>query len=246
MTRVIGTNAIVGSSDVLQTNESVPSHELGDKILTSDGREFIYVLNGGTATVAGSIYQSPAETTGAQSRIVSAAAVGAMEVTTTDTLTATVNQFAGGYVVVTGEAGTGIGETYRIKSHPAASAAVCTFTLEDPIRVALSAASQVDIVAHPCAGVIINPITPSSGVVGVAVNAITAAQYGWLCVKGSTGVLNDSNGAITVGRRVVAGRTVAGALRMEVSGTTEDMPYLGTALTGIAASEVGLVNLNIV
>jgi len=176
MSRVIGTNAVVASSDVLQTNESVPSHELGDKVKTSDGREFVYVLNGGTTTTAGSIYQSPAETTGNQSRIVAAASVGAMEVTTTDTLTATVNQFAGGFIVVTGEAGTGIGETYRIKSHPAVTGAVCTFSLEDPIRVALSAATQIDIVASPYAGVIINPTTPSSGVVGVAVRRQTVRR----------------------------------------------------------------------
>src|SRR3972149_2915625 len=131
------------------STETVPQHQLGSLGFTSDGRKFRYAKVGGTALVAGDVIQTPAEVTGAQSRIVAAAAVGATSITTTDTLTATADQFVDGYIIVTGEASTGTGHIYRIKSHPVVSAAVCTFQLYDRVEVALTATTQVDIVANP-------------------------------------------------------------------------------------------------
>ena len=78
------------------SEETVPSHALGTLGVTPDGRKFRYALVGASDLVAGDLIQSPAETTGAQSRIVAAAAIGATSITTTDTLTATANQFVDG------------------------------------------------------------------------------------------------------------------------------------------------------
>ena len=175
MSTFTGTMGIASGLPYLISEEN-PTHELGEKIYTSDGRAFRYAKAGTLALVTGSLLQAPAEATGNQSRIVAAAAVGDLSVTTTDTVTVTANEYAGGFIIVTGEASTGTGFQYRIKGHPAATAAVCTFTLEDPIQVALTATTQVDIVKNPYNGVIINPTSPSSTIVGTAVNEIGEAQ----------------------------------------------------------------------
>jgi len=222
-------------------DEATPSHELGEKMYTADGRAFRYAKAGAVALVSGSLLQGPAEATGNQSRIVAAAAVGATSVTTTDTVTVTANQYAGGFVVVTGEAGTGTGWQYRIKSHPAATAAVCTFTLEDPIQVALTAATQVDLVANLYNGVIINPTTASGAVVGVAINEVTAGQYGWIQVEGLCTVYQE--GTTTVGGLVVASNGSAGAVEKAANGSTELQAPVGYAATGCATAEYGAVKL---
>src|SRR3990167_4299296 len=106
------------------SEETVPSHQLGSIGISNDGRKFRYAKAGTSALVAGELQQAPAETADSQSLIVAAAAIGALTVTTTDTTTVTANEFADGYLVATGEGGTGNGLIYRIKSHPAATAAV--------------------------------------------------------------------------------------------------------------------------
>src|SRR3990167_4332605 len=127
-------------------SEAVPSHPLGALGFTSDGRKFRYCLAGESALVAGELQQGRVEDAGDQSLVVEAAAIGATSVTTTGTVTVTANQYANGFLVATGEAGTGNGLYFRIKSHPAATAAAVTLQLYEPIEVALSAASQIDLV----------------------------------------------------------------------------------------------------
>lgn len=233
----------VFSSSPLIVDEAAPSHELGELMVTPDGRRFRYVKVGSAAAlVLGDLLQGPAEATGNQSRIVAAAAVGDLTITTTDTVTVTANEYAGGYVVVTGEASTGRGQILRIKSHPAATAAVVTLTLEDPVTVALTATSQVDLVKNPFNGVIQMPGTRSGTPVGVAINEITASQYGWIQVGGPACVL--VNGGVTVGSAVVAADN-AGAVEVGANGTTEAFSPVGYAMTGIATTENGAVFLNI-
>lgn len=235
----------VASGIPFTVSEQYPTHELGEKIYTSDGRAFRYVKAGGTALNLADLLAAPAETTGNQSIVVAAAAVGATEVTTTGTVTVTANQYAGGWIVVTGEAGTGTGGMYRIKRHAAATAAVCTFYLEDPIQVALSATTQIDLVENPYNGVVQNPTTPASTLVGVAVNEIAAGYYGWIQVEGPATVKNDAAGAITVGDLVVASQTTVGSIDQAANATTEAYPIVGIAMSGIAQAEYGAVKLMI-
>lgn len=240
MTNYSGESVIFGSVPPV-ANDAAPVHQLGQRMVTADGRAYRYVRNGGTALVVGNLLQSIAEDTGEQSLLVAAAAIGDLTVTTTDTVTVTVNQYAGGYVLVTGEGGTGRGEMYRIKSHPAATAAVLTITLEDPIQTALTTSSQIDLVPNIYDGVIAHPTTSSGVPVGVAVNEISISQYGWIQTGGIAAVLNDAAGAITVGATLMRSSSVTGAMRAH----TGAVPAFGYALTGIAASENGAVKLNI-
>lgn len=224
-------------------DEANQSHSLGELVVSDDGRSYRYVKAGGTALVAGELVQSPVEDTNDQSVLMAAASVGATSVTTADSITVTANQYAGGYLITTGEGGTGNGISYRIKSHPAATAATCTFTLEDPVQVAISAATQVDLVANPYNGVIQMPTTPTGAVLGVAANDVTASQYGWIQVGGVAAVKNDASGAITVGNLVTASQTTAGCVNAAAGGSTEAHPIVGIAVTGIAQAEFGAVKL---
>lgn len=220
-------------------DDADPQAELGQVIAGDDGSEYVYVKAGATALVVGDLQQAPAEDTGDQGITPTAAAVGDTEIVTSSTMTVTANQYAGGYVVVS--VTPGISTRYRIKSHSAYTAAVATFLLEEPIQVALTTTSRLDFVANPYNGVVVCPTTRTSTIVGVAVNNITADQYGWLQRKGVCPVLNDAAGALTVGVTVMPSSSVAGSVRLATAGN----PVVGIAITGIAASESGAVYLTI-
>src|SRR3990167_948702 len=220
-----------------ETTETVPSHQLGAMGVTNDGRKFRYARTGAVALVAGDVLQTPAEVTGAQSRIVAAAAIGATSITTTDTLTATADQFVDGYIIVTGEASTGTGHIYKIKSHPTVTSAVCTFQLYDPVRVALTATTQVDIVPNPYRGVITWPATQTGSAIGVAFVAAPIDEYTWIQTGGVASVL--TTGTVAVGANVSASTGSASA----VETATAALPTLGYALTGIATGECGAIHL---
>ena len=225
-------------------DEANPSHELGDKIYTADGRAFRYV-NAGETLVVGDLLEAPAEDTTNQSVLTEAVVVGATTVVTAGNVTVTANEYVGGFIVVTGEGGTGTGFMYQIKSHPAATAAVVTLTLNDPVQVAFTAATQIDLVKNPYNGVIQQNTTPTSCVVGVAINEITSGQHGWIQVEGIAVLKNDATGAIVVGNNVVASGTTVGSCRAAANDTTELFAIVGTAVTGINTSERGAVKLNI-
>lgn len=216
-------------------SSTIPEHPLGTIGVTPDGRKFRYALNNAdNAAVAGELQQGRAEDTGDQSVAIEAAAIGATEVTTTGTLTVTANQYANGYLIATGEGGAGNGLYYRIKSHPAATAAVVTFQLYNPIEVALTASTQIDLVPNLWDGVIQNPTTASSAPAGVAMIAVPVSEYCWLQTGGQGITLSD--GGATVGTSLVASNGTAGAVE-DVASTTQAI--VGTAMTGIASGEFG-------
>lgn len=227
----------------LYTESSVQMGIPGALASTGDGRFFRYAKVGGTALVPGKLYQAPAETTGWENLACAAAVVGAKKIVTTSTITATANQLAGGYVVIT--ASTGAGYSYKISSNTAASGAVCTITLEDPLLTAMDVStSTIDIVANPYAEVVVSAGSGSGATstpLGVAVFAVTAEYYGWLQVAGPVGVLAD--GGITVGALAVVSNSVAGALEIATNGSTEAQPAIGVALTGISTGEYGLIQM---
>ena len=219
-------------------DETNPSASFGMTYTAPDGRRYRYARAGAVALVVGNLLQSSAQDTGDQNIAATAAAVGATSITTA-AMTVTANQYAGGYVTVT--VTPGLGSTYRIKSHAAYTAAAATFELEEPIQVALTATSTLDFVANPYNLVVVFPITPTGVPVGVAVNDLAINGYGWIQVAGPCNIKNDAAGALTVGVQVMPSTSVAGNIRLGTAG----LPVIGNAITGIAASENGLVFLNI-
>ena len=218
------------------TDSAVQEHELGSITFATDGRKFRYAKAGAANLVAGTLLQNSAEVTNHQDLTPVAAAIGATEVTVTLGATAaTLNQYAGGYLVTT--VTPGLGSMYKIKSHPAAgSAATLVVTLEDPIAVAVTTSTRFDLNANLYNGVIINPTTATGCPVGVAVNAITAAQFGWIQVQGPAPIL--AAGANAVSNFVSSSEAVAGAV---TDATHAQESAVGNAVTGAADTEVGLV-----
>lgn len=222
------------------SESSTQQHDLGAYIETRDGRGFRYCKVGATALVPGKLYQAAAEdTSNMQDLTATAASAGATSMTTTSTVTLTANQLAGGLLTVV-SATTGAGFTYRIKSHAAASAAVVTFNLEDPVITATTGTVKIDVKPNPYNAVIVNPTTASSAPVGAAVYPVTAAYFGWLQVKGPCSLLAD--GANGVGASLVASNGVAGAVE---DATSSAQAVVGIAITGCADTDYGLVNLNL-
>jgi hypothetical protein len=238
MATSISAQILVSPQDIFSSS-ATQGTGLGVRATLGDGRVFRYALAGATALVVGDLQQASAEdTTNYQNLAVTAAAIGATSIVTTTTATVTANALAGGYLCVTTSAG--IGNVYQIGGNTAATGAVFTITLNDPLLVALTTGSRIDLIPNTFASVIINPASASSAPVGVAVYPTTAAQYGWLQTQGVAPVLNDA-GTVTVGTTLVASNATAGA----VEALTGVQAIVGLAITGIAANQVGLINLNL-
>lgn len=197
------------------TDSSTQQMPLGAYAETVDGRGFRYAKVGGTALVSGKVYQGTAlDATNYQPSgglgVSAAVAVGGTSITTSTSTTWTVNALAGGYASI--NVTPGQGQIYRIKSNTATSGATGgVIVLEDPIReTALTTSSKFIVAPHPYSGLVIEPGTPTAAIAGVAVNPITAAQYGWVQTRGACSVLFTGTG--------VAGKAV-GSLTGGTSGS---------------------------
>ena len=240
MTQLTGTGPVVVAQDLFKDSD-VQLHVLGEMVHSNDGRAFRYAKAGASALVVGALQQASAEDTGDQALAIAAASVGDTQIVTTGTVTVTANQYAGGFALIT--VTPGIGYIYPISGHAAATAAVVTIELAQEIDVALTTSSKVDLIKNPFDGVVINPTTATSAPVGVAVKAITAAQYGWLQVGGVGSVL--AQGALAVGTTVIASNAVAGAAEAGAD-ATDVQAIVGTAVTGVADTHNGAVRLALV
>ncbi len=190
---------------------------VGSKFDSADGREFALVQNAGTALVSGTLIMGPKPIANHQNlTVVSFTAFSAngnipasVVVTLAGTL-ATANQYAQGYAVV--NAGTGIGQTLKIKSHAAGtSSGNVTVVLEDAPGVALDATSKVCLRLNPygtqngtdfrTSGVIVTDHTAVTGqILGVALYPLAATStsvlsYGLIQSKGLIACLNDATTA---------------------------------------------------
>lgn len=213
--------------------------DLGATAFTADGRRFRYALAGGTALVAGKLQQSSVETTSDQNLTAVAASVGDVQISASSTITVAANYYAQGWALIT--VTPGLGQMYQISGHAAFTAAAPTFNLfaTDAIRVALTTSSRIDLVANPFSAVIVNPATATGLPVGVAVTNNPASTYGWIQAGGVCNVLAD--GTVVVGTTVCASNATAGA----VEAFTGVQAPVGLAVTGIATTEYGAVNLSL-
>lgn len=211
------------------SNDSSLATITGAKFYAADGREFVIVQNGGTALASGNLIQGPvaigANHTGLT---LSTAAIGATQITATLGGTAvTANQYAGGYLVVS--AGTGIGQTLKIASHPAqaTTSGTVVLTLEDALTVATATVdSKGTLMLNPfgsskgaafaTSGVVVTPAGTLTGpVIGVslypiAATSTTVLSYGLIQTKGVIACLNQ--GATAVGLDLMPSASVAGAV----------------------------------
>jgi hypothetical protein len=233
---------LISGQDVYATS-STQQMSLGVYAETDDGRGFRYVKNGAVATVPGKVYQGPAEDTTNLSPSgglsVSAAAIGATTVTLTSSITLALNALAGGtlHVVIT----PGLGQTYKISGNTAVTAAAgMVVTLEDPIRVALTTASKIQLRENLYSGIVVAPATMTNSIVGVAPTIIPISYYGWVQTHGIISVLETGTGTCGTALGVLQGGTI-GSLAPAIAGT----PILGWAAGTNITGEYGSVFLTI-
>lgn len=239
MATQISAQVLVSPQDVFSTQASQGT-SLGAKATLGDGRSFRYCLAGGTSLVPGKLQQASAEdTTNYQNLAAAATAIGDIQVTFSTSTTVTANILAGGYLNTT--TSTGAGYTYQISGNTATSgAAGLVVTLADPILVATTTATRFDLTPNPFSSVVVNPTGATSAPVGAAVFAITNAQYGWLQVSGTVGLLVDDQ-TVVVGTALSASNQAAGAV--EPFAGVQAM--VGIALTGGATTQYVQVALNL-
>lgn len=239
------------------SNDASLATQVGQRFNSGDYREFVLVQNGTVALVAGNLIQGPVNIGANHSNLVTGtSAIGATTLTVTAGGTLlTANQYAGGFAII--NAGTGIGQTLRIASHPAAgSAATCVLTLEDPISVATaSGVSKTTLSLNPygsqygtalgTSGVVISPTSSTGPSIGVTVYPIpattaTVLSYGFIQCKGFVGCLNDATTA--VGLDLMPSTNTAGAVMTYVVATRN---RVGTSTVAGVSTEVRGINIQL-
>ncbi len=231
---------------------------VGSKFRSDDDREFALVQNGAAALVSGVLVQSPASIGANHTGLtLSTAVIGATTITATLGGTAvTANQYQNGFLVIS--AGTGIGQTFKIKSHPAqtSTSGTVVLTLEDPLSVAtLTSDSKGSLtlpqygssngVAVTTSGVVVNPVTATGRVIGATIYPIPASTstiptYGFIQTSGPVGVLNDANTAI--GLDLMPSANTAGAVATYVVATRS---RVGTSTVAGETTKTQLITLQL-
>jgi len=248
---------VFGVNGGLTSNDASLATLTGSKWQTADGRELVLVQVGASAITSGKLVQSPASIGANHTGLtLSTAAIGATQITATLGATAvTANQYAGGFLVIS--AGTGIGQTLRIQSHPAAALSTSVvLTLEDPLSVATATADSKGSLTLPqygsangaaftTSGVIVCPTTLTGRVIGatfypLAASTATVLSYGFIVKNGAVAVLNNGNTAI--GLDVMPSGTTAGAVDTYVVATAS---RVGTSTVAGETTKAQLITLQL-
>jgi hypothetical protein len=230
---------------------------VGTKFRTADYREFVLIQNGGTALPSGVLVQGPVSIGANHTGLtVATAAIGSKTLTVTLGATAvTANQYAGGLIVIS--AGTGIGQTLKIASHPAAALSTSVvLTLEDALSVATAVADSkgsltlnpygsangVDVTSSGC---VISPTTATGPTIGVTISPIPASTatvptYGFIQCKGAVACLNGAGTAI--GLDVMPSSATAGAV---VTYAVATRNRVGTATVAGENTKAQLINIQL-
>lgn len=216
----------------LYTSSATQYHKLGERLVTEDGRVFRYCQAGAVDLVAGNWIQSPAQIGNHQNLTPSAASIGDTTITVTlGGTAATSGQYNGGQAVVS--VTPGLGQAVSIIGNPAQTNGSGTLTLQlgEPLRVAWTSSTRVDLVPNQYKGVIQNPVTTLTGsCVGVAVYIIAATEFGWIQRSGLCGALIA--GTPAVGAAIVVPGTAAGAAVVDGAASA-------TNIVGVMASTGG-------
>ena len=234
-----------GSPQGIYEESSTQEYPIGTKREFEDGRVFRYgsfaaACNAGVLVTQDASATNIAETDGC----LTAAAIGATEVIFTDSGTvgsATANQYAGGYLHITDDAGEGY--QYRIKSNTAASSNAVTFTLYDGLVVAVTTATDIAVTGNLYNQVRTADFTQGSrvdcGAAGITARSFTSGYYGWIQTAGVATVLSE--GVIPYGQMVAASDAVAGA----VHAADQDSLEIVVGYSTMLSDDTGHVGVNL-
>ena len=192
-------NGSAGSGDGFDFADADPYAESATQLfplgttLDWGDRAFKYAQMDGAVT-AGKCLQQAASIVANHSQMGLTAAVAAstadevdISVETAGDTDITANQYREGYLIVND--GTGEGQSWRIKSHPAHDHGVdpsIIITCFGKVSTALagSDASQLTLTTNPYKDVIVAPTAETGSIVGVTNIDMTDDYYGWIQVRG--------------------------------------------------------------
>ena len=257
---ICGQTQVGADFDVFDTS-TTPKYTVGLGFVRGDGAKFRYG-HIGAIVAAGAVVATDVSESGQPSVIKAGALVANLTKKGNETMnpgaigsrymqlviTATADQFAGGYVTV--NSGTGFGFTYHIRGNDATSAIVTGNThleLYEPVQVAIDSNSQVSIAGCPYAN--LEGATATDKVpAGVSLQNQSASSYGWLQTHGIVAALQDVTIG-TVGKPVFLSSNTTGAVSCvadALSSTTgQTFPLLGYLVEAGSSAGYSLVYLQL-
>ena len=231
---MVGFGPIKPAQGIYEANATQVA-EIGQRILVGD-RVFRYAYAGGVALIAGTLVKSAQVPAEVNKAVAAAAAIGAKSVTVT---TAAAQLYlAGGYMVVNDV--TGEGHCYKIKSSVAnATTATSTdITLYDPLAVALTTSSEVELYGSLYYDLDLSA-TVTDQISGIPPIAVTANYYFWLQTWGPCAALV---GATTAAGDMLTPHTTDGSV---CPGSVFTSNIIGFALTPGTATEYNGIYLRV-
>lgn len=197
---------------------------VGQMLATPTGKIVRYALVGGSNLVMGNLLQNAAQDTTYENMTVgTAGAVGDISLQITNgTSTITSQQFEGGSLSIYTAGTIAIGDEYTITgvTGTLTTGGALTVYLDRPLRAVVTTSAKVNMKRSPWSGVIQFPATTQTGIpVGVALNATTTAQYGFVQSHGVCAVLSDGS-TFAVGSDLGTPSGTAGAVTVYAAGTT--------------------------
>ncbi|MAH47643.1 hypothetical protein CMI37_17620 [Candidatus Pacearchaeota archaeon] len=252
------TNRIGGDGDGARTGQgiyeesSTPKAAIGDKLEFADGRVFRYGYTAAAINAAELVSQDVSATCLVETdNIVIAAANGFSPAAGSTKLQITLasitkDQYAGAYLQIANDGGDGTGEgiQYRIKSNSATgftTSGKVDIELYDPIKVALTTASDIAITGGLWYNVRAATSATDYIISGVSPIAFTANYYGWFQTAGVA--LISSDGALAIGVNCTLSDSDAGHVQLKDAETeplvgyttyaSDDDAHVGVVLQGL-------------
>ena len=238
----------------IYTESSTARYPIGEKLELADGRVFRYGYTAAAINAAELVSQDLSATAMIETDDIVIAAASGFDPGAGSTqfqitlASVTENQYAGAMLQIANDGGDGTGEgiQYRIKSNSATDATTSgkvDIYLFDPIKVALTTASDIAIVGNLWYNVRGAVGTADYVVSGVTPIAFTANYYGWLQTAGIALVASD--GAIAIGSSLTLSDSDVGHVQLEDAYTeprigyslwaADDNGHVGVLLQGLVA-----------
>lgn len=230
MNEPMKTNFSQGIFDISVTKKEI----LGCLRMDKYGNLYRYAKAGAAALCAGKMGQAIALTANHLKCVNAtiATAVGKTEVAVTVGATAvTANQYEDGTLQVTKVTTAALGNSYHILGNTACDASGVTYvTLDEPIKVALVAATEVSLISNMFGGTVATD-TEEAVAVGISRVAVTATYYYWSQTGGEACAL--ITGTPAVGTKLIMG-AVTGALGAMTTVVDIDQPIVALKWGGTA------------
>ncbi len=260
---IVGTPQIGADVDIYETHAS-PKFPIGQGYERSDGARFRYSHFGvacsksglvvaqdfsesGTAQVD-SVCVANASTTPVAGEAVSPNNKGSHYIQIAFG-GATVDEFAGGYFVVSN--GTGIGVTYRIKGNTVSGVPTtgqCYIELFSPLITDLDATSDIGITGNKYANLESATSATDNCVAGITVQSMTAiatVPYGWVQTKGIVGIYTDASPPVTGENVTLSSVTAGNVTEAHKYGAHQLQPIVGYCVDPGATTELSSCYINI-